>query len=147
MDQTPMTNTRPTVLIADDNAGILDRLSTLLSERFEVVGAVRDGSAAFIAATSLHPDIVVMDIMMPYLDGIHVCREIRKKGDTSRIVFVTVNEDTDFIAEAFRSGASGYVFKSRLQSELLSALAAVLAGLTFVSPIEADFGIANTGNL
>jgi DNA-binding NarL/FixJ family response regulator len=147
MDQTPMTNIRPTVLIADDNAGVLERLSTLLSERFEVVGAVRDGSAAFIAATKLHPDIVVMDITMPNLDGIHVCREIRKKGDTSRIVFVTVNEDTDFIAEAFRSGASGYVFKSRLHSELLSAIAAVLAGLTFVSPIEADFGIASAGNL
>jgi DNA-binding NarL/FixJ family response regulator len=143
MDAAPMTKTKPTVLLADDHTGILESLSNLLSQDFEIVGAVRDGSAAFIAAAQLNPDIVVMDITMPHLDGIQAAREIQKNGVASRIVFVTVNEDADFIVEAFRSGASGYVFKSRLYSELVFAIAAVLAGRTFVSPTNA--GIVTFG--
>jgi DNA-binding NarL/FixJ family response regulator len=130
-----MTKTRPTVLVAEDHAGILEKVSKLLCKDFNVVGAVMDGAAALVDATRLNPDVVVMDITMPHLDGIQAASQIRKNGTASRIVFFSVNEDPDLIAEVLETGASGYVIKSRLNSDLVFAIEEALAGRVFVSTI------------
>lgn len=128
-----MTTIRPTVLLAEDHGGIRERVSNLLCENFELVGAVADGAQALVEATRLEPDIVVMDITMPHLDGIRATQQIRRKGISSRIVIISVNEDPDVVAKAFESGAIGYVIKSRLNSDLVFAIEEALAGRTFAS--------------
>jgi DNA-binding NarL/FixJ family response regulator len=128
-----MTTIRPTVLLAEDHRGIREKVSNLLCEDFEMVGAVADGAQALVEATRLQPDIVVMDITMPHLDGIRATQLIRRKGLSSRIVIISVDEDPDVIAKAFESGAIGYVIKSRLNSDLVFAVGEALAGRTFAS--------------
>jgi DNA-binding NarL/FixJ family response regulator len=128
-----MTTIRPTVLLAEDHRGIREKVSNLLCEDFEMVGAVADGAQALVEATRLQPDIVVMDITMPHLDGIRATQLIRRKGLSSRIVIISVDEDPDVIAKAFESGAIGYVIKSRLNSDLVFAVEEALAGRTFAS--------------
>jgi len=128
-----MTTIRPTVLLAEDHGGIREKVSNLLCEDFEMVGAVADGAQALVEATRLQPDIVVMDITMPHLDGIRATQLIRRKGLSSRIVIISVDEDPDVIAMAFESGAIGYVIKSRLNSDLVFAVEEALAGRTFAS--------------
>jgi DNA-binding NarL/FixJ family response regulator len=128
-----MTTIRPTVLLAEDHGGIREKVSNLLCGDFEMVGAVADGAQALVEATRLQPDIVVMDITMPHLDGIRATQLIRRKGLSSRIVIISVDEDPDVIAKAFESGAIGYVIKSRLNSDLVFAVEEALAGRTFAS--------------
>lgn len=142
MSKFAMRKTKPTLLIADDHTILLEHAIELLSEHFEIVGAVADGEAALSAATELNPDIVVMDILMPHLDGIRAARGIRRNGISSRIVFITVNEDPDFVQSAFDSGASAYVIKSRLNSDLLFAIDEAMAGRTFTSPMRSKSRMA-----
>jgi DNA-binding NarL/FixJ family response regulator len=141
-----MTTTKPTVLVADDHAEFLESITALLSRDFDIACAVSDGAAALVAATQLNPDIVIMDIAMPYLDGIRAARGIQRNGATSRIVFVTANEDPDLMASAFACGAYGYVIKSRLNSDLLHAIEEALAGRTFASPVRAKRATVSARN-
>jgi CheY-like chemotaxis protein len=122
------------VLIADDNHGILSRVSQLLRSRFEVVAEVADGRAAVEAAVRLDPDLVVLDIAMPTLNGIRVARELRRYGLRAKIVFLTMHSGDDYLSAAFESGAIGFVSKSRLQIDLIPALEHAYAGYRFVSP-------------
>jgi len=123
-----MPQAKPRVLLADDHPGIIDKLSQLLSLDFEVVGVVGDGAAAVAAVARLHPDIVVMDISMPVMAGIQAMREIRKMGVDSKIVVLSALDDPAYITCTFESGGSGYVLKSRMNSDLVFALREVLAG-------------------
>jgi DNA-binding NarL/FixJ family response regulator len=123
-----MLQMKPTVLLADDHPAILDKVSQLLSLDFEIVGVVNDGAAAVAAVAKLHPDIVVMDISMPVMDGIQAMREIRKMGVESKIVVLSALDDPAYITCTFESGGSGYVLKSRMNSDLVFALREVLAG-------------------
>ena len=124
----------PTVVLADDHQAMLKRVTDILSPRFKVVAAVDNGKSALDAMARASPDVAVLDIMMPQLDGITVARELKRRDSDAKIVFLTAQEDDDYISEALRAGARGYVVKRRLQTELVPALDLVIGGKFFVSP-------------
>lgn len=113
---------RPRILLADDHANILERVSELLSTEFEIVAIVRDGLAAVDAAAALEPDLAVLDISMPILNGLEVARRLTAIHPSPRIVFLTVHEDVEYREAARSAGACGYVLKRSLATELLPAI-------------------------
>jgi len=127
---------RPRILLADDHVGMLANASDILQNQFEIVGTVRDGRAAVNAACELKPDLVVLDIMMPELDGFHAAKELRRRGSVAKVVFLTVQEDEDYVAAALDSGGHAYVLKSRMYSDLVKAIATALDGGIFISRQE-----------
>ena len=106
----------------------------VLGQAHKVVGAVSNGLELLETAGRLDPDVIVLDISMPGLDGFEAARRLKRAGCRSKLVFLTVWEDPDFAREAMELGADGYVVKSRLASDLIPAISEVLAGRTFVSP-------------
>ena len=126
---------RPRVLLADDHALLLGAFEKLLAEDCDIVGQVSDGRALVAAADQLRPDIIVLDISMPLLNGLEAARQIKQNLRSVKLIFVTMNEDTDLAAEAFRAGASGYVLKQSATSELLTAIRQVMAGRSYVTPL------------
>lgn len=121
------------VLLADDHPGFPDIVEHLLESEFEIVGKVADGQALFQEAIRLKPDVVITDISMPMLNGIEVADRLKEIGCKSRIVFLTVHSDSDFIRKCLSAGALGYVVKSRIGSELVSAIHEAMGGHIFVS--------------
>jgi DNA-binding NarL/FixJ family response regulator len=126
---------RPRVLLADDHTLLLGAFEKLLSEECDVVGQVSDGRALVAAAEELKPDIVVLDISMPLLNGLEAGRQIKRTMPGTKLVFVTMNEDTDLAADAFRAGASGYLLKQSATSELMAAIRQVMEGRSYVTPL------------
>jgi len=126
---------RPRVLLADDHTLMLDGIRLMLQPEFELVGSVEDGQALLRAAGKLKPDIVLLDISMPLLNGIDAGRQLRKILPSAKLIFVTMHADPDFVTEAFRLGASGYVLKRAAATELLTAIREVLRGDKYVSPL------------
>jgi DNA-binding NarL/FixJ family response regulator len=126
---------RPRVLLADDHALILGAFEKLLAEECDIVGQVSDGRALIAAVESLKPDVVVVDISMPVLNGLEAGRQIKQKARDVRLVFLTMNEDPDLAAEAFRAGASGYLLKRSAASELAMAIREVSQGRSYVTPL------------
>jgi DNA-binding NarL/FixJ family response regulator len=122
------------VLLADDQEEFLAIERRLLEPEFQVVETVRDGQAAVAAAVRLAPDLLVLDVSMPVLDGIAAARSLRAAGSQAKIVFLTVHGDPDYVRAALAVGAVGYVVKCRLASDLVPALRDALAGRSFVSP-------------
>jgi DNA-binding NarL/FixJ family response regulator len=122
------------VLLADDHQSFLAVAKRLLEPEFEVVKTVDNGEALIDEAARLTPDVIVLDISMPKLNGIEAARQLRAAGCTAKLVFLTVHEDLDYIRGALAAGGHGYVVKPRLASDLLPALREVLAGDSFVSP-------------
>jgi DNA-binding NarL/FixJ family response regulator len=125
---------RPRVLVADDHAAMLDHLVRLLSQDFDVVATVRDGAAAVREAPRLNPDILVLDIAMPVLNGIEAAGRLKANGSTAKVVFVTMHQEREFVDGAAALGSVGFVVKNRLVSDLIPAIHSVLAGRSFVSP-------------
>ena len=125
---------RASVLLADDHEAFLEVEARLLGQEFDVVESVCDGRAAVEAAARLAPDVLVLDISMPFLDGIEAMRSLRAAGSRSKFVFLTVHGDEDYVRAALAAGAVGYVVKSRLASDLLPALREAMAGRRFISP-------------
>ncbi|HTZ90044.1 MAG TPA: response regulator transcription factor [Alloacidobacterium sp.] len=121
------------VLLADDHEEILARVRTALGEEFEVVGAVKNGRDAVIEVQRLDPDVLVIDISMPVLNGLQAASRVRSTNPRTKIVFFTVHEDRDFVAAAFSAGAAGYVTKSQLTTDLMPAIREALEGHTYVS--------------
>ena len=121
------------VVVADDLESVLDDVVTLLRDSFNVVGTVSDGQTALAAILKLEPDLVVMDISMSGMTGIEVARELKYRGNKTRIVFLTVHEDSDIIATCLSVGALGYVSKALMDSDLIPAMNEALAGRVFVS--------------
>ncbi len=132
---------KPTVLLADDHPDILKSLTRLLSFDFDVVAAASNSEQALEAAVRFDPDIALLDITMPGRDGFQTARELRQRGSRARIVFLTMHESEEFVTEAFRSGAQGYVIKTRLHVDLISALDYVLAGQIFLPSLRSLFAI------
>src|SRR5262245_42212083 len=126
------------VLLADDHALLLGALEKLLIDECEVVGQVADGRALVEAADRLRPDIVVLDISMPLLNGLEAGRQIKQKQRGIKLVYLTMNEDADLAAEAFRVGASGYLLKRSAASELATAIREVMQGRTYITPLVAE---------
>lgn len=125
---------RPRVLVADDHRAMLDSLVGLLSGEFEVVATVSDGLSAVANAALLEPDLLVLDIAMPGLNGIAVAARLKESGSTAKVVFVTNLHDREFVQESLALGEIGFVVKDRIVADLLPAIRKVLAGESFVSP-------------
>jgi DNA-binding NarL/FixJ family response regulator len=122
------------VLLADDQPAVLSQVTRILGEEYDIVGTVADGLELLEAAGRLETDVIVMDITMPGVDGLGAARSLKRAGCRSKLVFLTVHEDPDFAREAMSLGADAFVVKSRLASDLMTAIHEVLAGQKFVSP-------------
>jgi DNA-binding NarL/FixJ family response regulator len=129
--------TRPRLVIADDHLLVIEGLRKLLEPEFEVIETVTDGREAVAAASRERPDIVLMDVSMPVLNGFEAAREIRKVCPGCRIVFMSMHSAPDYVRAAFRAGGAAYVVKRCAASELVAAIRRVLAGETYVSPLVA----------
>jgi DNA-binding NarL/FixJ family response regulator len=125
---------RTRILVADNHKNMRDSVLRLLEREFEVVGAVQDGRALIEADSKMKPDVCVVDISMPIIGGLEAVAQLKKNGSTSKIVFLTVDEDPDFVQAAIDVGALGYVVKSRMASDLNAAIRGAMAGRIFVSP-------------
>jgi len=126
---------KPTVLIADDHVMIVDAFRTLLEPHYEVIGTVADGLMLLEKAPLLKPDVVIIDIGMPRLNGLAAGQRLKQIVPKAKIIFVTMNEDGDLASEALRAGASAYLLKSSAGSELLKAIHEVLRGGSYVTPL------------
>jgi DNA-binding NarL/FixJ family response regulator len=124
------------ILLADDQPSICEAVASLLKATYEIVASVEDGQALIQAAMRMNPDIIVTDISMPVLNGIEAANILRDSGSRSRIIFLTVHQDLDFIKACFAAGALAYVSKPRMSTDLLSAIEEALEGHSFVSPIS-----------
>ena len=129
---------RPRVLLADDHALLMGAFEKLLADECDIVGQVSDGRALIAAVEKLDPDLVVLDISMPLLNGLEAARQIKRTMRHVKLVFLTMNEDADLAAEAFRIGASGYLLKRSLASELPTAVREVMQGRAYVTPLLTD---------
>ena len=129
---------RPRVLLADDHALVLGAFEKLLADEFDIVGQVSDGRALVAAVETLKPDLVVLDIMMPLLNGIEAGRQIKQRARHVKLVFLTMSEDGDLAAEAFRAGGSGYLLKRSAASELATAIREVMQGRSYITPLVAE---------
>lgn len=128
---------RPSVLVADDHPQVLEAVSRLLDADFRLVAAVTDGQRALEASRRLDPDVVVLDITMPGLNGFQVARELKRTGARAKIVFLSMHAADDYVSTAIASGAHGYVLKTRMQPDLKSALHHVLDGRLFMPTLAA----------
>ncbi len=126
------------ILLADDNPNILESVEHMLAPEHEVVGKLPDGESVLRDYDRLHPDLVVLDISLGEMDGIEVARRLRDTGRLAKIVFLTVHDDQDFVSAAVGAGGSGYVVKSRMSTDLVTAIRAVLSGELFVSAAPRD---------
>jgi DNA-binding NarL/FixJ family response regulator len=126
---------RPRVLLADDHTLILAGLRSLLESDYDLVGTVEDGRALLDTAVQLKPDVIVVDISMPLLNGIEAARQLRKTVPQAKIIFLTMHADVAYVKEAFEAGASGYLVKRSAAAELVTAIHEVLKGHTYVTPL------------
>jgi len=133
---------RARVLLADDHTIVAEGLASLLELDYELVGRVQNGRDLLRAADELSPDVIVTDISMPLLNGIEALRQLKKSNPDVRVVFLTVHADVSYVTEAFRAGASGYVLKQSAAEELRSAIRAVHAGETYITPLIATDRLA-----
>lgn len=125
---------RPRVLLADDHQMLVDALKSVLEPRCEVVGSVTDGRSLLEAAERLQPDVIVVDIAMPQLNGLDAGRKLQQKMPGVKLIFMTMNEDPYLIGEAFRAGASAFLLKQAAGFELIDAIEKVLKGGRYVTP-------------
>jgi len=125
---------RSRILIADDHNLVAELCKKLLEPEFEVVGTVSNGRELMRAATALKPDVIIVDIGMPVLNGLDAAEHIKHELPAIKVVFLTMNNDAEVAAEAFRRGASGYLVKTCASSEMVTCVRDVLRGKTFLSP-------------
>lgn len=128
---------RTKILLADDHKMFSQGLQSLLEDEFDLVGIVKDGEALVEEARRLDPDVIVVDISMPVLNGFDAVRQLIKQGITAKIIFLTMHADDRLLAEAFRCGGSGYVLKQSAGEELIVAIRQVLDGQKYVTPLVA----------
>jgi len=129
---------RTRVLLADDHRMLTDALKNVLEPRFEVVGMVSDGRELLEAAAKLSPDVVVLDIAMPRLNGLDAGRQLKVKMPRVKLIFMTMQDDPYLVGEAFRAGGSAFLLKEAAASELIDALDQVLKGGSYVTPSAAE---------
>ena len=125
---------RPKVIIADDHTLVAEACKQLLEPEYNVVATVGDGRTLVHLATSLRPQVVIVDISMPLLNGLDAGRQIKKAVHSTKLVYLTMNQDADLAAEAFRCGAAAYLLKTCAASELKVAIEEVLKGKSYLSP-------------
>ncbi|HYW73783.1 MAG TPA: response regulator transcription factor [Pyrinomonadaceae bacterium] len=129
---------RTRVILADDHKLILDALKNLIEPEFEVVGTFGDGHALVEGAAELKPQVIVLDVGMPTMNGLSAGQRLKQSMPNVKLVYLTMNQDPDLAAEAFRLGAKGYLLKSSAGSELVDALRAVVRGGSYVTPLMTE---------
>lgn len=134
------------ILLGDDHALILDGLRAALQPQFEVVGEAKDGKALMQAAERLRPDLVVLDISMPLLNGFESARQIRKALPSAKLIFLSQHLNPAYLKQALKIGASGYVLKSGATEELQEAIATVMRGKIYITPAFGENVIAGLWN-
>ena len=130
-----LTNHRPRILLADDHTMLLDAFRRLLEPQCEIVGMVANGRALVDLALKTSPEIILLDINMPQLNGMDACAQLRRKLPGVKFIFLTVNEDPDLAAEAIGLGASAFLLKNSASAELTLAIECALAGRTYITPL------------
>ncbi|MGC1293996.1 MAG: response regulator transcription factor [Alloacidobacterium sp.] len=133
MDRKPLAR----ILIADDHQLLAEACKSLLEPEFQVVGVVTDGRSLITAASTLKPDIVILDIYMPHLNGLDAGEQIKQKMPSIKLVYLTMSMEADIAAETFRRGASAFVLKQSAAEELLLAVRKVAQGTSYLSPLVA----------
>jgi DNA-binding NarL/FixJ family response regulator len=136
---------RPRILLADDHALMLDGFSNLLKPKYAVVGTVEDGKALVEAAVRLTPELIILDITMPILNGIDAAREIRKHLPQVKLLFVTMHTSPTYLQAALEAGADGYAVKSSGRNEILAAVEKVLGGSRYITPGVGGDGLSGSG--
>ena len=126
---------RARILLADDNVAFLESVSRPLAEAFDVVALAGGGRQALALVRRLRPDVVVLDVSMPDLDGFQTLKQLRRDGPETRVVFLTTHKDDEMVAAAINEGAHGYVLKSRAHLDLISAIDNVLTGRLFLPSV------------
>ena len=121
------------VVLADDHIPIMVQIREVLGEQCEVLGSFVNGSQAVDASLRMDPDVVVLDISMPVLNGIQAAQQLQAANSRAKIIFLSMHDDPDFVAAALSTGACGYVIKSRLSTDLVPAIREALSGRRFVS--------------
>lgn len=126
---------RPTILLIDDHTLVLDAFKKLLEPEFEVVGTASDSQSALALAQDLKPEIIVLDIGMPNLNGLQAGPELKKRLPRTKLIVLTMNEDSEIARESLRSWASGFLLKKSAATELVKAIREALRGRTYVTPM------------
>lgn len=126
---------KPRVLLADDHTLVLEGFQKLLETHCELVGTAEDGRAVVEAAERVQPDLVLLDIAMPRLNGIEAARKLKKQHPHMKVIFVTMHADASYINAAFKAGASGYLLKRSAGQELIQAIHVVMRGDSYLTPL------------
>jgi DNA-binding NarL/FixJ family response regulator len=126
---------RPRILMADDHLMMLEAFKAVLEPVVEVVGMVTDGRALLEEFSRLHPDVVLLDVAMPLLNGLDAGRQLKVRQPSVKLIYLTMNPNPDLACEALRLGASGYVLKSSSVPELKQAIQEALAGRSYITPL------------
>ena len=129
---------KPRILIADDHLLVAEGIQKLLESDAEVVGILADGRSLVRTVTDTHPDLIIVDISLPLLNGLDAARQIKQLDPKIKILMLTMHADQAFVVEAFRVGVAGYVLKQSLSNELQHAVREVLKGNTYISPSVAQ---------
>ena len=124
----------PRIMLADDHTMLVEAFRKLLESQWEVVGTASDGRVLLETAPRLKPDVIIVDIAMPLMNGLEAGLRLKELMPTTKLIFLTMNEDSDLAMEAMRCGASGYLLKSSAASELIQAIQMALKGKTYVTP-------------
>ena len=135
---------RPRVLLADDHIHLLESVSRLLAGAFDVVATAADGRQALDLARRLRPDVVVLDVTMPHCNGFQTLEQLRREDPDTKVVFLTMHSDDEFVAAATNGGAHGYVLKSRIYLDLISAIDHALAGRLFLPSLTSLSTVAGS---
>ena len=121
------------VLLADDHEATLTQVRAILGDDFEIVGTVNNGRDAIVQTESLDPDVLIIDISMPILNGLEAASQLQSGHSRAKVIFLTVHQDQDFVEAALSTGAHGYVAKSDVTSDLVPAIREVLQGRKYIS--------------
>ena len=132
--------TKIRVFLADDHPAMLEKIVDLMESTYEIVGTATDGRTALNEVANQCPDVLLMDISMPIMNGIEAAENLIRMGTKTKIIFLTVHDDPDFIKAALATGASGYVIKSHVATDLIPAIREALAGHRFISPCIRTMG-------
>ena len=126
---------KPRILLADDHTFVLEGFKKLLEDQCDLVGSVEDGRTLLEAAVNLRPDLVILDISMPRLNGIEAAKKLKKQVPDTKLIFVTMHADMAYVDAAFRSGASGYLLKRSAATELMQAVQSVMNDKFYLTPL------------
>jgi DNA-binding NarL/FixJ family response regulator len=129
---------RPRIFLADDHDEFLEAEIALLLPHFEIAGVARDGASLVSEVQRLKPDVAVVDITMPLMNGIDAVHKLIESGSTAKFVFLTINSGEEFVKACQEVGARGYVWKSRMKTHLIPAIRSVLENRTYVSPLNSS---------